>query len=317
MAKSYEAKPKVVFSTTPRFALEKYRGSKTRFKCPRCRIKGTFARYVDITTGEYIDDNVGRCNRETECGYHTPPSGNQLGEKQISVLSNEVLPQYLENRMTNLIDSKYVTRHVGNSDNFSQFLLKGFNKEKVRASLLKYRIGNIDYWGGKSTIFFQIDQSFDVRTGKIMLYDDKTGKRKKKPFNHITWVHTALNKANESADFNLTQCFFGEHLLSTSKLGTYKVVESEKTAVIASILDQKCNWIATGGLQNINEQRLLPFKDKELIFVPDKGEAFSKWKAKLEPFMGDYNIRVTNMVESLPITDGEDIADYIIQKHYK
>lgn len=309
-------KPKVIFDSTPRFTLEKYRGRKTRHSCPRCKIRGVFARYVDITSGEYIQDDVGRCNRETTCGYHKPPTGDMIGNKPVTVSSNNILPHYRENTLTNLIDPKCVTKHISNKDNFSQYLLNHFDRDKVQKALLNYRIGNIDYWGDNSTIFFQIDKEFDVRTGKIMLYDIDTCKRKKKPYNHISWLHTNL-KAIENVDFNLTQCFFGEHLLTTSDLETFKVVESEKTAVIASIMDQTCNWVATGGLQNINEQRLLPFKDKKMIFVPDKGEAYTKWCEKLNPFMGDYNIRVTQMVESLPIEDGEDIADFIIKKYSK
>lgn len=315
MPKRFE-KPKVVFSsTTPRFSLEKYRGPKTRFTCPRCRKKSVFAKYVDITTGEYVRDDIGRCNRETQCGYHKPPTGDLMGTKSVSVSSNDILPQYAENTLTNLIDPKYVTKYIGSGDNLSQFLLNNFDKDTVREVLHKYRVGTIDYWGGKSTIFFQIDREYDIRTGKIMLYNVSTGKRQREPFNHVTWLHTNLNKG--CGDFNLTQCFFGEHLLSTSNIDTYKIVESEKTAIIASIYDKKCNWIATGGLQNINEQRLLPFKDKELIFIPDKGKAYQKWVEKIEPFKNDYNLRVTKMVEDLPLEEGQDIADFIIKKYKK
>ena len=53
-----------------RFVLEKYKGRGTRFECPSCHRKGTFTRYIDTLTGEYLSEEVGRCDREDKCGYH-------------------------------------------------------------------------------------------------------------------------------------------------------------------------------------------------------------------------------------------------------
>jgi hypothetical protein len=47
-----------------------------------------------------------------------------------------------------------------------------------------------------------------------MLYNANTGKRIKEPFNHATWVHSVL----KLPEFNLQQCFFGEHLLQGNNL---------------------------------------------------------------------------------------------------
>lgn len=63
-----------------------------------------------------------------------------------------------------------------------------------------------------------------------MLYDATTGKRVKHPQPHVCWVHTEM----KLKDYNLRQCFFGEHLLPLYPDRKVFVVESEKTAVIAS-----------------------------------------------------------------------------------
>jgi hypothetical protein len=55
------------------YSLEKYNGLKTRFNCPNCGGKQSFARYIDIDTKEYLADNVGRCNKIDKCGYHKKP----------------------------------------------------------------------------------------------------------------------------------------------------------------------------------------------------------------------------------------------------
>jgi hypothetical protein len=119
-------------------------------------------------------------------------------------------------------------------------------------------------------------------------------------------------------DYSLRQCFFGEHLLSVFDTDTVQVVESEKTAIIASIVAPDKFYVATGGLQNINEERLLPFKDKKLIFHPDKGKAVDLWKDKVAPFMSNYSIKVSEFLEKKEeVGEGDDLADYILIKGIK
>lgn len=315
MAKN-NPKPKVEFKEIPRFELERYKGKSSRFTCPSCHNSHTFAKYLDITTGEYVGDDIGRCNREEKCGYHKPPTGTDLDGKPLLVSSNEVKKEYLPKEVTNLIDSKFVVKSLnGKLDNLSKFLYKYFDKKTVDLIRSRYKIGYDDLWED-STVFWQIDKDWDVRTGKIMLYDEETCKRVKNP-NHITWVHSPLNKFDNQPDFCLTQCFFGEHLLSDD-ISTYKVVESEKTAILCSILKPNEIYIATGGLQNINETRLLPFKDKELIFYPDKGEAVNLWKKKLKPFQELFNIKIDESINKIDyLEDGADLGDFIIRKYIK
>ena len=58
---------------THRYELEKYKGIRSRYECPACHRKRVFARYVDTWTGKYLSPDVGRCNREDNCGYHYTP----------------------------------------------------------------------------------------------------------------------------------------------------------------------------------------------------------------------------------------------------
>ena len=77
-----------------------------------------------------------------------------------------------------------------------------------------------------------MDNTGNIRSGKIMAYDTTTGKRLKnkdgKPL--INWVHSIL----EIPKYNLKQCLFGLHLLNEN-LKQVAIVESEKTALIMSI----------------------------------------------------------------------------------
>ena len=46
--------------------------SSRKHKCPSCGQK-RMVKYIFNDTGEYIADNVGRCDREINCSYHYPP----------------------------------------------------------------------------------------------------------------------------------------------------------------------------------------------------------------------------------------------------
>lgn len=305
----------------PRFALEPYSGRKSRCTCPQCGKKEVYTKYIDLTTGDYLDDLVGRCNRETKCGYHQPPT-KEIIEKvlkegeAISVPVKQIKEEYLSvaNR-TDLIDSKHVVESLSNyeDNNFVRFLLRYFPREEVMKTINLYRVGTSDKWKG-ATVFWQIDEEFDTRTGKIMLYDELEGKRVKEPFSHITWFHTPDNKVH--SDFSLRQCFFGQHLLNENNMSTLVcVVESEKTAVICNLSKTNCIWLATGGLQNITEEKIYALKDRKVVFYPDKGEAFDKWCEKLSPYIELGDFKVSNYLNKIDdLEEGDDLGDLVIQK---
>nr|DAX18302.1 MAG TPA: DNA primase/helicase [Caudoviricetes sp.] len=314
-----EKNNKVFHTFVERFGLEKYSGKSSRHTCPQCGHRNTFALYIDKVTGQKVGDQFGRCNREISCGYHLAPKISDLPkDAQLYVSNNEVKPEYQEKDSVNYINSKYVTKSLEEPLNsFTYFLYNHFQRDLVDMMIRRYRLGTVEKWNDRAVVFWQLDEDFDCRTGKIMLYDRNTGKRVKKPYNHITWVHcpTKDKEYGEISDFNLKQVFFGEHLVHTAGIEEFHVVESEKTAVICSIMKPNTYWIATGGLQNIGEDRLRPFIDKKLIFYPDKGNSSKTWKNKLKPFMDDYNIVISDFLEKQEdIEEGEDMADYIIKR---
>ena len=52
-----------------RYMLEPYNGKKTRYLCPRYKVKNSFTRFIDTHTNEYLGVEVGICNRQNKCGY--------------------------------------------------------------------------------------------------------------------------------------------------------------------------------------------------------------------------------------------------------
>ena len=177
----------------------------------------------------------------------------------------------------------------------------------------KYRVGSSKHWEG-ATVFWQIDRNNRVRTGKIMLYNSDTGKRIKEPYNYITWVHSLLHKPG----FNLKQCFFGEHLLATDKIRPVALVESEKTALIASYYLPQYLWLASGGKNGcFNEDSLSVLAGKSVVLFPDLG-ATEYWQGKIGVMKSiGVDVQQFDYLEanapSEERKEGYDIADYLLK----
>jgi hypothetical protein len=164
-------------------------------------------------------------------------------------------------------------------------------------------------------VFWQIDTQGKVRTGKIMLYSPTTGKRVKNLELPVYWVHKALKQP----EFELRQCLFGEHLL-IDKTKPVAIVESEKTAVIASVYLPQFVWVAVGSLTNLNAEKCSILKGRTVTLFPDLN-GFDKWNNKAKELSHLANFTVSDLLERKATEaekkQGFDLADYLIKYDYK
>lgn len=272
--------------------------SSKKFQCPNCQ-KKTFVRYVDAEQNQYLESHIGRCDRESKCAYHLTPKGNQ----PINTIPENVVavkPSFHEQTIIKMIGKDYM------NNNFVKYLLKKFVPVDVKEVIHKYRIGTSKFWKG-ATVFLQIDENVDIHSGKVMLYDANTGKRVKKPFNCITWLHRVL----QINDFVLQQCLFGLHLLTDCNTKTIGIVESEKTAIEMSIYRRDIIWMATGSKSNFKEKLLMPLKGRKVIAYPDKTEYESWNKVAMDLNKKGYNITCSSLLEDYGLEDGDDLVDII------
>lgn len=271
--------------------------SSKKFICPNCN-KKKFVRYVDNESKNYLSNEFGRCDRQSSCSYHKPPNSNAI----ITTSKTEyeiIKPSYIENSIVQNSNRKYA------ENNFYDYLLNHFSDEEIQTTFTKYSVGTSKHWNG-ATVFWQIDKFNKVRTGKIMLLNSQTGKRVKKPFPHINWVHKVLN----IVDFNLKQCLFGEHLINeTSEDKTIALVESEKTAITMSLFLKNYTWIATGSKQNLKYELLLPIKKFRIVLFPDFGEYVDWSKKANELKLLGFNITCSKILEDKNYSKGTDLAD--------
>lgn len=303
-----------------RFILEPYKGMNSRYTCPNpnCRKGKTFALYIDVENGRNVSPIVGRCNREINCGYHYTPK-QYFQDNHIAIeLKPEKSNGYQWKPETPVKPVSYIpfdlmksSLHSYEANNFVRYLGVLFGPEITAELVGRYLIGTSKHWHG-ATVFWQIDALGRVRTGKIMLYDPLTGKRVKEPYNHITWAH---KKAN-IPDFNLQQCLFGEHLLKKEPLKPVAIVESEKTAILASAYLPQFIWLACGSLVNLNNRNCAVLKGRRVVLYPDIN-GFEKWKAKLPELSAITRFEISELLEIRATQEdrenGYDLADYLAQ----
>jgi hypothetical protein len=304
-----------------KYILEPYKGMNTRYRCPDCQQRDkTFSLYIDTETGEQIHPSVGRCNRESNCGYHyTPKQYFQYNNISFDTPQPKVYnhrPVTPQPKPVSFIPVEVfkASLKAHETNHFVQFLINLFGVEVASKLVSRYFIATSKHWNG-ATVFWQIDIKGKVRTGKIMLYSPTTGKRIKEPFNHINWAHKAIKKP----EFELRQCLFGEHLL-IDKTKPVAIVESEKTAIIASVYLAQFIWVAVGSLTNLNTEKCSILKGRTVILFPDLN-GFEKWSNKANELSHLAIFTVSDLLE-LKATEAEkkqgfDLADYLIKYDYE
>ncbi len=221
-----------------RFILQPYRGVGSRHTCPSCHKKRCFSRYIDTEKQITFPEDVGRCDHEQSCCYHLTPKEyferNPQDKPQHSDWSapsaRKATPTE-QPKPTSFIGAETVsqTLHGYDRNNLFLFLKSKFGPEDAERLMREYCVGTSKHWPG-ACVFWQTDINGCIRTGKVMLYDAGSSKRVKEPFNHVSWAHSLM----KLPDYNLRQCFFGEHLLPMNRGKPVALVESEKTALIAS-----------------------------------------------------------------------------------
>jgi len=306
--------------------LQPYKGKATRHTCPACGAKESFTLYISGETNELINCKVGKCNRESKCGYHYTPKQFYLDNPELNETTKQVCDlhyskPFVAKQQISLpigtIPFSYVERSASYQSNFVRFLCEFLTTEQIRSIGEKYALGATK---NKEIIYWQIDIKGKVRTGKIMQYDPLTGKRIKHESGAIDWVHNKLKKSGTlPEDYNLQQCFFGEHLLTLHPEAIVCIVESEKSALISAAIFPEQIWLATGGIGNLTIEKCQVLKNRNVILYPDLN-AFGKWTVKAKEIQKQYNctISVSNLLENIASPEakaqGLDVADFMISQ---
>ncbi len=308
--------------------LETYRGTKSRHACPKCGCRGVFVRY-QTENGEYLSNDVGRCNRESKCGYHKKPkeffADNPNGAKfQPAAKRKTNLYQYtnldapigasIKTKSFDYIPLEQFKLTLSHYDRnaFVQFLFNLFPdcSEEIQDVLKMYFVGTYEDY----TSFPQIDRLNRVCKAKLIKFNPETGRRLKGEYD----TSSLVRKLKLKEDFNYKQIFFGEHLLPKHPNKPVAIVESEKSAIIGSLCMPQFVWLATGSKQWLKVERLQRLDNREIILYPD-ADGFDQWKAvATDAQRQGVNVKVSSLIENFA-TDQQkqnqyDLADYLINQ---
>ena len=307
-----------------KYILQPYKGTKTRYTCPSCLGKKTFTRYINNETSEELADNVGRCDRLSNCGYHYSPNqylkdNADLTKPDISLSRARTVPKTQSKEVSYIPSEIFNASLVAYNENrFIHYLHNLFGRDIALQLAYTYHIGSSKHWQG-ATVFWQMDTQGRIRTGKVMLYSPETGKRVKEPYNCINWVHALKDRTKNLIfpDYHLKQCFFGEHLLTQYPSKPVALVESEKTAIIASMYLPQFLWLATGGKEGMNEEKCKALRNRKVVLFPDL-KCYEKWndikKMLVQVSISDF---LENNATDEEKAQGLDIADYLLRFDYR
>lgn len=293
--------------------LEPYKSKFSRITCPACGHKNAFARYID-DAGEYIADDVGRCNREVQCGYHLKPKDYFAQNPSTAWTPKLITPKPPSPALPLLeIPASYFEKSQVNREHnaFAEFLLNRYDRADVGRVCDAYAVGDFEGF----TTFWRKDAGGKLWTAKLIRYDAATGKRLKDGYT-MDWLHSVLKRRGvlpEASDYR--RVFFGAHLLTRDD-APVAIVEAEKTAVVAALELPDFLWLACGGRTQINAEKLAAFGQRRVMLFPD-GDSFDHWSdiASAARQRGA-NVVVSELLETeLTVeqkAEGWDLADYLL-----
>lgn len=298
-------------------------------------------------TGEYLPDNVGRCDREHGCGYEFTWAEYYRTEGKVQPLIVQFKPE--EVKPVDYLDKSYLEPVISdkfyNRNNFFLFLQSRYSEQVAKSVFLQYLIGTSGYWKG-ATLFPQFDNKGNLRQIKVILYNPETGKRIKEGAQVQRYDRTSKQYIKETTNqpcsmiygrfinehtkcLNLEQTFFGCHLLAEYRNNEVCIVESEKTAAIASIHLPQFVWLATGGASGCKWREYNTYKvlaNRSVTFFPDYGTynkktgktCFEEWRERIERIKETIHckIRVSAVLENHFVNQerkDQDLADLFLE----
>ena len=182
------------------------------------------------------------------------------------------------------IDYKWVERFgQGQDSSFHRSVLASglLTAEELQAASEIFHLGTTK---DKRVVYWQIDAEGRVRDGKLMAYDERC--HRVKPGEHdtqssVSWAGYEFTKCGLlDKNWEATHCLFGLHQLNSRPDAMVCIVEAEKTAVICSQKFKDSIWMAAGGMEQLNVDKLRPLVGRQVILYPDtdpEGETFKKW----------------------------------------
>lgn len=255
--------------------------------CPSCEHKGEFRYYIGLPR-EY-----GICERVNNCGYHKKP------DESIKV-NNEMSPKKLEPKII-FPDPELCRLAINNQMSSFHIFCTGEKLNIPKEHLEKWNVGS--KLNGRTNIFetAYVYQNIHKKYVNIRYFEYSSNCKRNK-------VQRPYSLKAPDTNSKYSICLYGEHLLNKDKI--ICLVESEKTAVIASFYYPDFDWLATGGKSGLTDEKIQVLFNREIYYLNDADQAGNKNSTidKLKAYQ--LNFKKVNLFPER--NDGYDIADAII-----
>lgn len=315
----------------------KYQLTTDRTTCPYCHKSGQFKRYINTITGELLPEKYGRCNRENNCGEWVKPENNTMLPDGTETKYKQTLHDLFESDTIEGYNYFHLNKKHG-PNVFIWCLINYFGIDKALTAYQLYKLGT--FYDG--AVIYPYIFNGNVHSGKIMWYNDDMH-RDKENHKYINWLHSYkytdskgqqyINNADE--DFQLCTPLFGWDLIKEDSEKKICIVESEKTAVIMSIVLPEFIWIATGGKHNLQPYKFPYNNNRNWVVFPDlsdnkdtEGKAIETTKEHWVNQMNKISQKLLMIIDfpqftpnSIPenilneySVKGYDVADFVIDE---
>lgn len=233
--------------TEYKFKFEK-KGKKGR--CPACLKDGVF-RYYE---GYHGHAKFGKCERVNNCDYQCQPDQDE------PTISNKE-PEIPAIQQTLYLDAEECVKQTLNqtSNLHKSLLASGITPEH----LIKWGLGTNEKNG--DTIYFYQEETGKYLNKKAGPYQPNGKRVKDKDFYSMRQPIDTTKKYR--------MCLFGKHLLSDDKNKIVCMVESEKTAIIASFYYPQFDWVACGSANGLTDEKLEGLIARHIYWLCDADKA--------------------------------------------
>lgn len=274
--------------------------------------------YLDAS-GKIVDEHkYGRCERVNSCGYILYPDSDE------NATTHNYRPIYTPKQKAKFLNAeqreKYFYPSLKNYDqnHLISYLRGVFDDATVSKMIENYYIGTIDQFNGGATVFWQIDRYGNIHRGKVMQYNE-SGHRVK--HSNGKGLVSSIHAIHDLGGLP-QECLFGEHLLRKFPNMFVGIVESEKTAIIASGVVSDCLFLATGGCSKLTPAICQALKGRNVVLFPDNGK-FQEWSEKGRAMRHIFKtISIVDIMEHEDVLDryklkaGDDIGDIFVSPHF-
>jgi len=198
---------------------------------------------------------------------------------------------------------------------FVQWLVSLLGKDVAYQACQRYNVGtsHSTLFGNGAVVFWYVDKMARVRQPKVAPYNPTNGKRIQGKYVRDFDVPEQYRNGK-----GYKPCIFGEHLITDGQ--HVCIVESEKTAIVASIMYPNYIWLASGGADKlanqwgVNAQTAKALQGNKVQLIVDCDPKGRQGYELAQTELAKVGINCT-VVDLFPErTDKFDLCDFIVQQ---